>query len=140
MSEENVAIARELLEGFARRDHEAAFQYYDPEVVFDTRATGVVTPDLADVYHGHEGIRQYWRRWLEAWADLQFEIEEIRDGGDSAVALIRNQHQWGRHSGIEVETPPYAIVFTFREGKVVHWKAFPDRAEALRSAGLDPGP
>ena len=140
MSEENVAIARELLEGFARRDHEAAFQYYDPDVVFDTRdPSGLIAPDLAGVYHGHDGIRRYWRSWLEAWADLQFEIEDIRDAGDSAVALIRNQHQWGRHSGIEVESPPYAIVFTFRDGKVVHWKAYSDRAEALRAADLGDG-
>jgi ketosteroid isomerase-like protein len=136
MSRENVAIVRQLLEQFQRRDHEAAFDFYDPEIVWDA-TDPIVAPDTAGVYHGHEGIRQYWRSWLSAWSDLQFEIEDIRDGGESVVALIRNQHQWGRHSGIELATPPYAILFTFRDGKVVHWKAFSDPAEALRAAGVD---
>jgi ketosteroid isomerase-like protein len=32
MSRENVAIVRELFELFAKRDHERAFAYYDPEI------------------------------------------------------------------------------------------------------------
>ncbi|HSB54627.1 MAG TPA: nuclear transport factor 2 family protein, partial [Gemmatimonadales bacterium] len=83
-----------------------------------------------------EGVRAYWRRWLSAWTDLQFEIEDIVDHGDEVVALIRNQRQWGRHSGIETEIPPYGIVFSFRDGKVVRWCGYPDQAAALEAAGL----
>jgi ketosteroid isomerase-like protein len=139
MSEENVAVVRELLEQFQHRQHEASFAHYDPEIVFDATDLGLVTPDLAGTYHGHDGVRAYWRNWLSAWSDLHFEIDDVRDGGDRVVALISGQRQWGRHSGIEFEAPPYAIVFTFRGGKVIHWKAFSDRPEALRWAGIEPG-
>jgi SnoaL-like domain len=46
---------------------------------------------LAEVYHGHEGVRTYWRNWLSAWSDLQFEIQDVVDAGDEVVLLIRNQ-------------------------------------------------
>ena len=38
----------------------------------------------------------YWRNWLSAWSDLQFEIQDVVDAGDDVVLLIRNQRQWGR--------------------------------------------
>ena len=134
MSEENVAIVRALAEAFRSRDHERAFEFYDPEIVFDARrtATGAAT----GLYHGHDGVREYWREWLSAWRDLQFEIDDVLDGGDAVVLLIRDQRQWGRHSGIETTVDPYGIVFTFRDGKVVHWRAYHDPAAALEAAGL----
>jgi ketosteroid isomerase-like protein len=137
MSEENVEIVRDLLDTFARRDHERAFDFYDPNIEWDAsriREWGDV--DTAGVYHGHDGVRAYWRRWLTAWKDLEFEIEGILDGGDDVVALIRNQRQWGRHSGIETEMPPYGLVFSFRNGKVVRWVFYSTQTDALEAAGL----
>ena len=134
MSQENVEIVRGLLEAFQRRDHERAFDFYDPDIVWEDQAAPV--SDLRGVYHGHEGVRTYWRQWLSAWRDLQFEIQDVRDAGDEVVALIRNQRQWGRHSAIKTEVPPYGIVFTIRDGKVVRWRIFRDQAEALKASGL----
>jgi len=111
MSQANVEIVRGLLEGFQRRDHERAFDFYDPDIVWEDYSPA---SDLLGVYHGHEGVRTYWRQWLSAWRDLQFEVQDVRDAGDDVVALIRNQRQWGRHSAIKTETPPYGIVFTIR--------------------------
>ena len=136
MSEENVEIVRGLLDAFARRDHEGAFDLYDPEIEWDASRLTSMIPDIAGVYHGHEGVRTYWRQWLTAWSDLQFEVEDVRDGGDEVVALIRNQRQTGRHSGIETEIPDYGIVFTLRDGKVVRWRTFPEQKSALAAAGL----
>ena len=58
------------------------------------------------------------------------------DGGDEVVALIRIQRQWGRHSGIETVMPPYGLVFTIRNGKVVRWRGFSGQEAALKAAGL----
>jgi ketosteroid isomerase-like protein len=93
-------------------------------------------PDATGVYHGHEGVRAYWRNWLSAWSDLDFELQDVVDAGDEVVALIRNQRQWGRHSGIVTEVQPYGLVFTIRDGKVVRWRAYPDQDSALEAAGL----
>jgi ketosteroid isomerase-like protein len=139
MSEENVELVRRLLDMFAKRDHEAVFEFYDPDIEWDARRAlggGPFASGLAGVYHGHEGVRTYWRRWLEAWEDLQFEVQDVLDGGDEVVALIRKQRQWGRHSGIATEMPPYGLVFTVRDGKVVRWRSYPDQQSALEAAGL----
>jgi ketosteroid isomerase-like protein len=137
MSEENVELVRDLLEAFRRRDHERAFDFYDPAIEWDASGHRAVNPDLAGVFRGHEGVRTYWRRWLSAWKDLEFEIQDVRDGeGGEVVALIRNQRQWGRHSGIATDMPPYGLVFTIRDGKVVRWRSFPDQEAALEAAGV----
>jgi ketosteroid isomerase-like protein len=140
MSQENVELVRQLLGMFARRDHEAVFAFYDTDIEWD--ATNFVTDatggpaDLAGMYHGHDGVRAYWRGWLQAWADLEFEVYDVLDGGEDVVALIRNQRQWGRHSGIATEMPPYGLVFTIRDGKVVRWRSYPDELSALEAVGL----
>jgi ketosteroid isomerase-like protein len=97
-------------------------------------------PDLAEVYRGHDGVRTYWRRWFEGWKDLTFELQDVLDAGDEVVALIRDQRQWGRHTGIATELPPYGMVFTFRDGRIVRWRTFPTQEEALRAAGLPSHP
>jgi ketosteroid isomerase-like protein len=136
MSQENVEIVRTLLDGFAHRQHERAFEFYDPDIEWDASRFRKMLPDIADVYHGHDGVRAYWRNWLSAWSDLDFEIQDVLAAGDEVVALIRNQRQWGRHSGIATELPPYGLVFTIRGGKVVRWRAYPDQESALEAAGL----
>jgi ketosteroid isomerase-like protein len=125
MSEENVEVVRTLAEGFQHRQHERAFEFYDPEIEWDASALAESMPDIGGVFHGYEGVRTYWRNWLSAWSDLQFEIQDVVDAGDEVVLLIRNQRQWGRHSGLETKFAPYGMVFTFRGGKVVGWRNFP---------------
>jgi ketosteroid isomerase-like protein len=136
MSQENVEIVLELVEGFRRRQHERAFELYDPEIEWDASGFTEFIPDIAGVYHGHDGVRAFWRQWLSAWSDLHFEVQDVVDGGDDVVLLLHNQEQWGRHSGISIEMPPYAMVFTIRGGKVVRWRAYPDQQSALEAVGL----
>jgi ketosteroid isomerase-like protein len=138
VSAENVALVRELLEMFAHRQHERVFEHYDPAIEWDVSRAGQLTPDLARVYRGHDGVREYWRAWLSAWSDLDFEVEDVLDGGEEIVALIHDQRQWGRTSGVETTVPDYALVFTIRDGKVVRWRAFPDKASGIAAAGLGP--
>ncbi len=38
MSEENVDLVRRLLEMFAKREHEAVFAFYPPDIEWDTTA------------------------------------------------------------------------------------------------------
>ena len=137
MAQEDVQLVRDLLAAFARGEHERVFDSYAPDIEWDARGLHTVIPDVAGLYRGHAGVRAYWRRWLSAWRDLQFEVEDVRGGeGGRVVALIRNQRQWGRHSGVETTIDPYALVFTIRDGKVVRWRAYTDQAEALEAAGL----
>jgi ketosteroid isomerase-like protein len=138
MSEEaNVQLVRGLAEAFQRRDHEWPFALYDSEIEWDaSRLTERLPPDLAAVYKGHEGVRAYWRGWLSAWKDLQFDVHDVRAAGDEVVLLISNQRQWGRHSGIETEMPSAAMAFKFRGGKIVRCRLYPSHEAALEAVGL----
>ena len=144
MSQENVEIVRAVLA--ANRDPavvaraisgELDLGWVDPEIEWDASRLGEMIPDLAQVYRGRDGVRTYWRRWFDAWRDLEFEVQDVLDAGDDVVALISNQRQWGRHTGICTELPPYAQVFTVRGGMLVRWRTFPDQASALRAVGLE---
>jgi ketosteroid isomerase-like protein len=143
MTEANVELVRAVLSAYQNPEMmrmlaggELDLQLVDPGVEWDASRLTEVVPDLAGVYRGHDGVRTYWRRWFEAWSDLEFDFE-LRDAGDDVVALLRNQRQWGRHTGICTELPPYALVFTLREGKLVRWRTFPDQESALKAVGLD---
>ena len=118
---------------FARRDHEAAFDCYDAEIEWDASRGDL---DTAGVYHGHDGVRDYWRRWLASWEDVEATEVEFVDGGQTVVALIHRQRLRGRGSGIEVDAPPYALAFALRNGKVVRWVLYPTQTEAQEAAGL----
>jgi ketosteroid isomerase-like protein len=145
MSKANVDIVRAATEAYTHNpqaiEHLARGEldflaWFDPEIEWDASRLAGVVPDLAQVYHGHEGVQIYWRRWLEAWRDIEFDIQDVLDAGDEVLILIHNQRQWGRHTGIVSEIPPFAMIYTFRDGRVVRWRAFPDQADALKAVGL----
>src|SRR5829696_2597034 len=137
MSQENVEVVRTLFDTFARRDHEAAFDYYASDIEWDaSHAREVGDVDTAGIYHGHDGVLAYRRRWLSAWEDVAATEVEFVDAGETVVALIHQQRLQGRRSGIEVDAPPYVLSFTFRDGKVVRWVIYPTQAETLEAAGL----
>jgi ketosteroid isomerase-like protein len=143
MSQQNIELVRASLEAYRQPEMmallangELDMSAIDPQVEWDASRLTEMIPDLAEVYRGHEGVRNYWRGWFEAWSNIEFEIEDIRDTGDEVVVLIRNQRQWGRHTGICTELPPYAQVFTIRDGVLVRWRTFPDQESALHAVGF----
>ena len=94
------------------------FPAYHPDIVWDASETPA--EDLSDVVNGLDAVRHWWLRWLEAWEGMHFEYD-LQAAGEQVVATI-HQHQRGRASGIEVRFPSYQQVFSFRDGKVVHWR------------------
>ncbi len=144
MSQENVELVRAIAtlyqspEGIALlASGDLDLSVVDPDIEWDASRLADLIPDLAEVYHGHDGVRMYWRRWLDAWRDLEFTVEGLRDAGDDVVLLIRDQRQTGRHSGIVTELPPYGMVFTVRSGTLVRWRTFPNQLCALKAVGLE---
>jgi ketosteroid isomerase-like protein len=138
MSQENVEIVREVIEAADRRDAEAAFAHYAPEIEWDAYEVGAgvpVPPGLGRVARGHDELRAWLSEWLNAWESAEYEQEGLIDAGDKVVQLLRMRVR-GRGSGIELEYGPYAQLWTLRDGMIVRMKLFADQAEALEAAGL----
>ena len=133
MSEENVEILREYLDGWMSGDLRdlGDLSFLDPEIIYEDE----ILPDhVGETYHRHEGFRKAWARAVEPWKSIEGDVDWIRDAGDSVVSCHRGRMR-GRGSGLEAEIR-YAYVWTFRDGKVVHCKSYADPAEALEAAGL----
>jgi ketosteroid isomerase-like protein len=85
-------------------------------------------------YEGAEGVNAFFREWLAAWDDWEFELEALHDGGDRVVALVRQRGK-SKAAGMTVEMS-FAQVFTIRDGKQSRLEMYSDRDDALASAGL----
>jgi ketosteroid isomerase-like protein len=132
MSAENVKIVEEFTRLFERGDRESWREYFDPDVVWDTSASDWPT---AGVLHGHAGVERFFRDWLGTWTDFEVTTSEYLDAGDSVVVVFR-QSGTGRGSGIHTERDFFAI-YELRDGKVVRYRMYDSRQEALEAAGLE---
>ena len=70
----------------------------------------------------------------DAWEIVRADVDEALGVGDVAV-LVGRIHYRGKGSGIEDETPA-GWMLKFRQGKVVHFRAFREPERALEAAGL----
>jgi ketosteroid isomerase-like protein len=117
-----------------RGDIDVLLAIYDPEVIVSFHPGGAMPPDLTGEYLGHDGFRDFWRRWLDSWAEFRLEPEEVVDLGDAILVTVAIQGH-GRASGIETETRFYEV-FRFRDGMIVRHEDFIDEAMARGSVGL----
>ena len=135
MSQENVETVRRIYEAALRRDAATVLALYDPGVELDASRIGVsMHPSGGDAYHGHDGLRDLFRDWHEAWGKIEYDYEELIDAGEEVVAVV-SRHARGRASGVEVERP-FALLWTLRDGKVIRVVWYLTREEALEAAGL----
>ena len=134
MSQENVENLRAVLEALnlaAWSRGESDMSLLDPKVTYED----TTLPDhVGETYRGHEGVARATARWTEAYERLTIELERILGSGDRLVSVhtVRGR---ARHSGIEAEGP-VAYVWTFRNGKVIHFQSYRDPNEALDAVGL----
>jgi ketosteroid isomerase-like protein len=135
MSQENVEIVRRVFDAADRRDADAIFALYDPDVEWDASRMLPGLGEFTEVAHGHDGLRRFFGEWLEAWESDEYVYDELIDTGGDVVVSIATQRGRGRVSGVEVARL-LAGVWTIRAGRIVRVVWFPTRAEALEAVGL----
>ena len=130
-------MARSMARAYAaanRRDFKLILALNDRDQYEYRPSPDLLPPDMATVYRGHDGYREFWRLWLEAFADIRWDPEEILDFGDRVLVTTR-QSGHGSGSGVAVSEPVYQL-FTFRRGLVIRQEDFLNRAQALEIAGI----
>jgi ketosteroid isomerase-like protein len=132
------AIARRYIgqgfEAFKRRDLDATFMLYHPNV------ESIVPPQfvalgLEPVYRGRDARIDFQRRWDDEWGDWRFEPEALIDLGDRRVLVTGSLKASGLSSGAVVGDE-CAFLFTVSGGQVIREQTFFDHGEALEAVGL----
>jgi ketosteroid isomerase-like protein len=132
MSQENVEIVRVAWDAWSRGDMDALFDFYDVDVEWDM--THSYVPDMR-VFHGHAGIREFFREWRTFFAEYYAEPEDFVDAGECVIVRIR-QGGRGRSSTVGVEMPFYWQLYRLRAGRAVRVEVYREEDEARRAAGL----
>jgi ketosteroid isomerase-like protein len=132
MSRENVEAVRANMDAWNRGDVDAWVQASHPDVEWSSQvARRLEGPET--VYRGKAGLRRYWAEWHAVW-DLTIEITELRDLGDTVLAIGRVRTH-GEASGVDLDQE-VAYVYEFEGGLARKIRSYFDLQEALAAVGL----
>lgn len=127
---QEIAELRAAYDAFNRGDIEAAVKPLSPEIEWTEPAE---FPG-GGTYHGVQGAMQYLKQSRAGAAEVISEPERFIVAGDRIVVFVYARVlPKGGGAWQEVRL---ADVYTFRDGKAVQMRAFSDRQEALRWAGV----
>jgi ketosteroid isomerase-like protein len=131
VSQENVTVVRDAFRTFDTQGIDAALSFFGHDFVWYTTDRWVD----GSAYRGHDGMRRLTAAFTENFSDFHFEVGDIRDAQDRAVALIRVT---GRIKGSEspISQPVGLVVSDFRSGTFWEVRAFATWDEALKAVGL----
>ena len=127
---ETVEIVCRAIEAFNQRDVDYIVRDYDPEVVADwSRSRGAE----AGIYRGQEAVLGLWRTYFEMFDRITISPDEFIECGDHIV--VPNRAHFRRRDRARVVVQNVLIV-TVRNGRIVEWRLYQERAEALEAVGL----
>ena len=121
---------RSIVEAWNRGDYTMALEWVDLEIVVEAVLGGTFDGTYQGPAQARRFLENFWRNFERPHTD----IEECIPVGDSVVfaAHLRGQ---GKRSGAEVEMRNWQVC-TFRDGKIVGYRMFTTKREALEAAGL----
>jgi ketosteroid isomerase-like protein len=130
---QNVEVVRRIWEAAERGDDQAVFALYDPDIVWRSRTEGPLE-GAGGVVHGHDGVRKFFRDWLEAFETYQAKAAAFIEAGDEVVVGYKVTGR-GKASGMDVEMSRWNL-YEIENGLVTRVDIFESRGAALEAAGL----
>jgi ketosteroid isomerase-like protein len=85
-SDEIDELVRLGLESYNARDPETSLPIWDPDCEWHPFLPAEV--EGAPAYHGHEGVRQWFRDTDEMFSEVAWTVEAVRDLGDDRVVVL----------------------------------------------------
>jgi ketosteroid isomerase-like protein len=125
-----IDLARRALSLLSEGEFEDLIAMTDPDVKWHSFFAEL---GKSGVYTGHEGMREYTRDLRDAWDLVRVELDDALEVGNMAL-LVGRIHYRGKTSGVETREPA-GWSLSFRNGKVVEFRAFRDPERALQDIG-----
>jgi ketosteroid isomerase-like protein len=130
VSQDNLALAHDVIDAVERRDLDRLIELTDADV--EWRSAFVA--GTGGVYRGHAGMREYVKDMLDAWEIVRLDVDhEI--GVGNIVLFVGRIHYRGKGSGVEAESQS-GYMLKFRKGRVVTFRPFQEPESALEAVGL----
>jgi uncharacterized protein len=130
MSTETEALGQ-FFAAINRNDMQAVTRHFDPDIV-RIEPEGFPT---AGTYRGIAEVQEHVRKGRGTWAEGTCEPEKFLQNGDKVVVCLHARVRL--HDTIEWIGGRFADGFVFRNGKIVEFRSFGERAEALAWAGIE---
>jgi ketosteroid isomerase-like protein len=121
----NAELARRGFELWNERRFEDLLALFHEDAVWDMTPFGA--PGMGK-FEGHEGLRQFFDEWLQAFPDSSIEVEDVEEEGEWTLTLVL-QVVSGKESGAPVPFR-YGGVGRWRDGRLVLTENHPDYAGA----------
>ena len=131
MSQENVEVVRRAFEAFAAQGPQAMVDFWDPEIEL-WLPSGLI--QSGGTYRGHAAVLDWMKEWAEAWDEIDYTPEEFTEAGDSVLVRVLYEGR-GKGGGVRVEGT-FWYLLKLRNEKLLSWRLYPEKAEALEAAGL----
>jgi ketosteroid isomerase-like protein len=119
-------VVRRFIDAFNERNLEAFVETLDPDVEI----------------HSMKGLRRgvdealLWATRVPGGVQQTVEVEELSESGDEVLALILRHWHWDE-DGSPAGEDRIAWLFTLRDGRVLRWEPFEDRAEGMLRFGIE---
>jgi ketosteroid isomerase-like protein len=130
MSRENVEVVRALFTSYGRGDVEGVIAAAAESIEVRPALVGGLE---GTVYRGKEGFRRFLADVDAAWEEWQIEIEELRDLGETVLALGKVRAR--ARDGMLLEARA-AWVCGMHGAKVTDFRSFTSESDALEAVGL----
>ena len=132
MSVPNLEVVQRAVDAWNRRDVDAWLDLLDPEIEV------VFPPEVPEPgpFRGHEEIQGWMQGFLSAWDEHRAEIDELISSDADRIVLTVHLVGRGAGSGAELDETD-AHVFTFRNGKILSWRNYVTREQALEAIGAE---
>src|SRR6185369_4578593 len=85
------AFAREWIAAWNSHDLDAIMSHYGADAVLTSPVAAKILNEASGTVRGEVALRDYFRRGLEAYPNLHFELLDVMVGLSSVVLCYRNQ-------------------------------------------------
>ncbi|MEW6144984.1 MAG: nuclear transport factor 2 family protein [Thermodesulfobacteriota bacterium] len=90
--EKALRIARDWIDSWNRHDLDSIMSHYSEDVVLISPIVIKLLGDDSGTVMGRDALREYFKRGLEAFPELRFEMLEVFTGVDSLVLYYSRQN------------------------------------------------